>query len=132
MLLLLIVVVYCIAFANSQCSSYTCVPTSAPDLNCGGQPELFHKCGSPANGNCYNEATECAACCLADNWFYGDLAALGHPDAQDVFDTFCQVDKCNTAAPTAQPTRVTSQPSGTTKTPSSAPSANTDEPSSTP
>eukprot|EP01083_Nonionella_stella_P081706 225230_1 len=130
--MLIFVFVYCMVSVNSQCSSYSCVPTASPDLNCGGQPELFYRCGSPITGNCQNEATECAGCCVADNWFYGDLSQFGHPDAQDIFNSYCQVDKCNTAAPTAQPTRVTSQPSATTLTPSSSPSATTDEPSSTP
>eukprot|EP01083_Nonionella_stella_P273585 928132_1 len=131
-MLFLVIIAYCTIFVNSQCSSYTCVPTSAPDLNCGGQPELFYRCGSPITGNCQNEATECAGCCVADNWFYGDLSAWGHTDTQEVFGTYCQQGKCNTAGPTAQPSRVTSQPSATTLTPSSSPSATTDEPSDTP
>eukprot|EP01084_Bolivina_argentea_P002257 4170_1 len=112
-MLFLVIIAYFTIFVNSQCSSYTCVPTSAPDLNCGGQPELFHRCGNPTTGECFNEPTECAACCLADVWFVGVISTWGHADTSEVFNTYCQVDKCNTAGPTAQPSSPTSNPTAT-------------------
>eukprot|EP01084_Bolivina_argentea_P281988 482593_1 len=126
-MLLLLIVAYCIAFVNTQCSGYTCVPTSTPELNCGSEPELRYKCSDIDRGECVNAWTECGACCVADRLFNDYGVYYGYTDPQQIFDT-CQQGKCNTAGPTAQPTRDTSNPTATTLNPSSSPSANTDEP----
>eukprot|EP01083_Nonionella_stella_P236477 830505_1 len=127
--MLIFVFVYCMVSVNSQCSSYTCVPTSTPELNCGSEPELRYVCSNIDSGECVNAYTECGACCTADVFFNDYGVNYGYSEAQQIFDDACQLGKCNTFGPTAQPSRPTSNPTATTLTPSSSPSATTDEPS---
>eukprot|EP01083_Nonionella_stella_P143018 443607_1 len=130
--MLIFVFVYCMVSVNSQCSSYTCVPTSSPELNCGSEPELRYKCSDADKGECVNSWSVCAACCTADRFLHEYGFGWGYTEAQEIFDDGCQQGKCNTFGPTAQPSRPTSNPTATTLTPSSSPSATTDEPSVTP
>eukprot|EP01083_Nonionella_stella_P081704 225225_1 len=129
--MLIFVFVYCMVSVNSQCSSYSCVPTASPELNCGSEPELRYECGNINSGECINAWTECGACCIAEILFNEYGTTYGYADPQAIFNT-CNKGKCSSNSPTAQPSRSTSNPSATTLTPSSSPSATTDEPSSTP
>eukprot|EP01084_Bolivina_argentea_P002266 4186_1 len=126
--MLIFVFVYCMVSVNSQCSSYSCVPTASPELNCGSEPELRYMCSNINSGECINAWTECGACCVADKLFDEYGLFYGYTDPQQIFDS-CQQGKCNTFGPSSQPTI---EPTATTLTPSSSPSATTDEPSVTP
>eukprot|EP01083_Nonionella_stella_P236475 830501_1 len=128
--MLIFVFVYCMVSVNSQCSSYTCVPTSTPELNCGSEPELRYMCSNINSGECINAWTECGACCIAEILFNEYGVKYDYPGVQQVFEA-CLKGKCNTFGPTAQPSRPTSNPTATTLTPSSSPSATTDSPSIT-
>eukprot|EP01084_Bolivina_argentea_P002262 4181_1 len=125
--MLIFVFVYCMVSVNSQCSSYSCVPTASPELNCGSEPELRYMCSNINSGECINAWTECGACCIAEILFNEYGVKYSYTDPQQIFNS-CQQDKCDTFDPTAQPTR---NPTATTLTPSSSPSATTDSPSIT-
>eukprot|EP01084_Bolivina_argentea_P315850 547354_1 len=127
-LLLMFASISYMVLVNSQCGIYTCSPSSPPNTNCGGQPQVEWRCDSFSA--CFNEESECAACCHADKLFNDDplFAQMNYNNASELFNNWCYQDACRTHSP-SQPTSAPSQP---TSAPTSHPSQPTDNPSVTP
>eukprot|EP01084_Bolivina_argentea_P315854 547358_1 len=132
-LLLMFASISYMVLVNSQCEGiYTCSPSSPPNTNCGGQPQVEWRCDSFSA--CFNEESECAACCHADKLFNDDqnFAQFNYSNVNKLFNDWCYQDACRTPSPSQPTDNPSVTPSISSVTPSVTPSISSVTPSVTP